>query len=229
MVDIFNEVEEDLRRDRLLTLWRRHGTTLIVAAVVLVVATGGISIWRSWQARHLAAASDAFAKASELDATGKHKEAADAYAAIAADAPGGYPLLAKLRAASAQLAAGDAPAALSSLDAAAAGGGDSMLRDLAALKAAAIALDLSGPDEAGRRLEPLAAEGRPWRQSARELQAVIALKQGRIEDSRSILTDLAADSSAPEGLRGRAAEILESLGPAPAAPAAAPAPAAPAK
>lgn len=227
MVDIFNEVEEDLRRDRYLKLWQRYGMWLIAAAVLLVVATGAISVYTNWHANRLAAAGDAFAKAADLEAQGKHKEAADAFAELAADAPGGYPLLARLREASSQLAAGDSKGALATLDAASAGSGDAALRDLAALKAASLVLDTASPDEIAKRLDPLAAEGRPWRHSARELQAAAALKQGRTEDARKILKTLSDDATAPQGLRARAGELLEATGgtakdavPPPAAPAA---------
>ncbi len=212
MVDIFNEVEEDLRRDQYLKLWRRYGMWLAAAAALLVVGTGAVSIWRSWHAGKLAAVSDAFAVAAALDAEGKHKEAADAFALAGNGAPGGYPALARLRQAAALASGGDMASAVSILDGLAAGGGDAALRELAALKAAYIVVDTATPEDIAKRLAPLAADGRPWRYSARELQALAALKQGRKDDARTILSGISDDPAAPEGLRGRATELLAALG-----------------
>jgi len=229
LVDIFNEVEEDLRRDQYLKLWRRYGMWLAAAAALLVIGTGAVSIWRSWHADKLASVSDAFAVAAALDAEGKHREAADAFALAGNGAPGGYPALARLRQAAALVSGGDMASAVAILDGVAAGGGDAAMRELAGIKAAYIVIDTATPEDLAKRLAPLAADGHPWRYSARELQALAALKQGRKDDARTILSGLSDDPASPEGLRGRATELLAALGkPAgpPAAAAQVPAPAA---
>lgn len=222
MVDIFNEVEEDLRRDRYHRLWRRYGVFVIGAAVAVVVATGGVSLWRQHAAQQREAAGAAFSVAAALDAQGKHADAATAFAALAESGPGGYALLARLRQASAQVAAGDRPGAVATLDAVASAPGDADLRALAGLRAASLVLDANA-DDAIRRLQPLAAEGQPWRHSAREMLAAAWLLKGDAAAARNSLKQVADDASAPQGARDRAAELLASLGGAPAGPAATPA------
>jgi hypothetical protein len=224
LVDIFNEVEEDLRREQYLRLWRRYGMWLAAAAALVVFGTAGVSIWRGWHADKLATASDAFAVAAGLEAEGKLKEAADAFALVGDSAPGGYPMLARLRQAAALATSGDAASAVSVLDGIAAGGGDAALRELAGLKAAFILVDTATPEDMAKRLAPLAAEGRPWRFSARELQALSALKQGQKDEARTILSALSDDQAAPEGLRSRASELLAAIGKPAAAQTPAPAP-----
>ena len=49
MADIFQEVDEDLRRDRATALWRRYGKYVVAAAVVLVLATAGWSGYRHYR------------------------------------------------------------------------------------------------------------------------------------------------------------------------------------
>ena len=218
MVDIFNEVEEDLRRDQYLKLWRRYGIWLAAASALLVVGTGAFSIWRTWHADKLAAVSEALVAASSLEADGKHREAAEAFAKLGEGAPGGYHVLAGLRQAAALATAGDMPGAVT------AACGDAALRELASLKAAFILVDTATPEDMAKRLAPLAAEGRPWRHSARELQALSALKQGRKDDARTILTAISDDQAAPEGLRGRASELLAAIGKPVTAPTPSPAP-----
>ena len=44
MADIFNEVEQDLRREQMKRLWDRIGIYVIAVAVLVVAITGG---WRA--------------------------------------------------------------------------------------------------------------------------------------------------------------------------------------
>ena len=62
------------------------------------------------------------------------------------------------------------------------------------------------------RLEPLTEEDNPWRFSARELDAFIAVKSGDTDRAREIFTQLGDDQLAPQALRGRATEMLSIIG-----------------
>ena len=61
------------------------------------------------------------------------------------------------------------------------------------------------------RLEPLAVDGAPFRATARELLALIALRQGDRAGARELYTRIADDREAPSGLRARAAQMLAAL------------------
>jgi len=41
MSDIFQEVEEDVRKERYEQLWKKYGNYIIGAAAILVIAVGG--------------------------------------------------------------------------------------------------------------------------------------------------------------------------------------------
>src|ERR1700689_4297580 len=108
MSDIFREVDEDVRRDKAAEFWKKNQNYILGAAAVIVLATAG---WRYYDYQRLQAAQAAgaqFEQALELDHTGKDAEAAAALAKIAAQAPGGYRIVARL--ASASLLAKTAPA-----------------------------------------------------------------------------------------------------------------------
>jgi hypothetical protein len=57
------------------------------------------------------------------------------------------------------------------------------------------------------KLARLAGDGNPWRFSARELQALMALKSGQTAEAERLLKQLVADPQVPAGVRERA-EIL---------------------
>ena len=72
-------------------------------------------------------------------------------------------------------------------------------------------LDTQDPVMLAARITPLTAEGNPWRASARELQALVAMRQGRTDEARRILEALSADATAPQALRDRAARAAAQL------------------
>ena len=90
MSDIFNEVDEEVRREQLKKLWERYGN-LIIAAAFLVVA--GVAAWRGyeyWQARKAAEAGAVYESALKLSDEGKHTEAEDAFGKLATQGTSGY-------------------------------------------------------------------------------------------------------------------------------------------
>ena len=97
MSDIFQEVDEEVRREQLKKLWERYGTLLIAACVLLVVAVGGWRAYEWWEAKKAAEAGTAFQAAIALSSEGKNKEAEDAFAKLAASGTSSYRMLARFR------------------------------------------------------------------------------------------------------------------------------------
>ncbi len=213
MADIFNEVDEAVRRDRLEKLWQRYGV-YIIALVVLVIA--GVGAWRGydyWQGKKAAEAGATFEAAMTLAEAGKHQEAADAFAKVAKEGVAGYRTLARLREA-AEIGTRDAKAAVAAYDALAA---DSSIgqrfQDLAALRAGFLLVDTAPFNDMSQRLEPLAAAGRTFRHSAREL---LALSAWRVNDSaaaRRFAEQIINDGETPGSIRSRI-EVLMAMLPA---------------
>lgn len=211
MSDIFREVEEDLRRQRAEDLWKSYGPYVLGAAVGLVAIVGGVSWWNA--ARQSAAEDTAskFVAASELVTQGDTEAAADAFAAIAQSAGGGYEAVASMRAAGLQAQAGDTEGAVATYDAIAAGGGDSILKGLASLKAALLMADTASTDELKIRLTPLADGSSPWRFSALELLGYVSLRDNDTAAAGEYYQQLADAASAPPLARERARDMLRGL------------------
>jgi len=225
MTDIFREVEEDLRRERLNKVWKRYGGLLLGLAALIVIGTGGWRYYEYRQAAQSAAAGEQFGRALTLSAEDKHAEAAEALAALAASSEGGYPALARIRAAGERAAAGDVAAAVTAFDAIAADGSvPASLRALARVRAAALVVDTGSREEVARRVEALAGAGSPWRHSARELIGLAAWKAGEVAEAERWLAQASADPEAPQGVKSRAEVLLTLIAGAsrpPAAPGAA--------
>lgn len=210
MADIFREVDEDLRRDRLGRLWSRFAPYIIGVAVLIVAGTAGFRGWEAWQASQSEKAGDAFLEALETSAAGKHEEARTELETLD-KATGGYPVLARMRGASELAAGGDNAGALAAFDAIAADTSvDQINRDLANVRAAYLALDVEERATVEARVSPLLDAAHAMRHSAREIMGLAAWKAGDMDAARSAFADIIEDNETPNDVVNRA-RIMQSL------------------
>jgi hypothetical protein len=210
VADIFHEVDEEVRREQLKKLWERYSIVLIALAVLIVA---GIGAWRGyewWETKKAAAAGAGFEAAVVLSEAGKHQEAEAAFDKVSVDAPAGYRVLARLRAAAelAQVKPADGVKAFDDLAADASLG--QTLQDLAAMRAALLLVDTAPLAEMQRKLDPLTEQTRAFRHSARELLALSAWRNHDLTAARRYIDMIATDSETPPGTRARV-EVLAAL------------------
>jgi hypothetical protein len=208
--ELFDEVDEDVRRDQLKKLWDRYSIHIVAGALLIVAAVAG---WRGYEyveAKKAAEASVAFDKAVELSEASKHAEAEAAFNSLAATAPSGYRMLARLRAAG-EAESHDPKAAVKLYDDIAADRSVGALdQDLARIRGAQLLVETSTYPDLLTRLEPLAAPGGTFRHTARELLALSAWRANDTTAARKWLDMIANDGETPPGLRSRA-EALQAL------------------
>jgi hypothetical protein len=208
--ELFNEVDEELRRDQLKKLWDRYSLLIIAGAVLIIAGVGGWRGYQYFETKKAAEAGAAFNAAADLAEQNKHAEAEAAFTRLMATAPSGYRTLARLRLA-AEIAARDPKAGAKSFDEIAA---DSSVpavdRELARLRAAGLVLETASYPDMVQRLEPAAAPTGVYRHSARELLALSAWRTGDASAARKWLDLIATDAETPSSLRQRA-ETLQAL------------------
>jgi hypothetical protein len=216
--DIFDEVAEDLRAERMRQILNRYGGIFLAAALLVLAGVGGWQGWRWYQARQDRKAAQVYVTAMlQAEATGPKSAAAHAKAlvgfeSLARTAQPGYRALARLRAAGLEADAGHAAAALKLWDAVAADpDADPLLRSLASLLWASRQLDSGDPGILAARLRPLAEPGGPWRTLAEEDLALLDLRQHHDAKAKQRLTALMTAPDASPGLRQRAAALLADL------------------
>jgi hypothetical protein len=209
--DIFREVDEEVRREQLKKLWDRYGNYVVAAAILLVAAVAAWRAYMWWEAKKAAETGAAFEAATTLAEAGKRGEAEAAFAKIAADGTAGYRHLARMREA-AEFAQSDAKAAIAAYDQIAADRAvGPVLQDLAALRAAALLIDTGALEEAQRRLEPLAANDRTFRHTAREFLVLAAWRAGDTAAAKRWFDLITTDAQTPAATRSRV-EMLMALG-----------------
>ena len=214
MTDLFREIEEDLRRDRLKQLWEKFGIYLIGLAVGIIVIASAYVGWQAWQRSRNEAASARYAEIVAQAAKDGPAKAAAAYGEFAATAPSGYAALAELRQAMALAATGDAKGAVAVYDALAAKSGvPETLRDMARVKAALLVVDNASYDEIKTRIGELNDSENGWKNSAREVLGLSAYKAGKYAEAQGYFDAIVGDPATSAGIRDRAHVMLALLAP----------------
>lgn len=211
MSDIFQEIDEDLRRDRLMQIWRRYGTAIIALAVGLAVGVFGYITWRNHTDSKLDSQAIVMADAAQLLGDGNYEAASKSFAALAEDSDGAFADLALMDAAAATFQAGDAAGAVALYDQVAARATDGSLRALARVLAVQALMDSAAPADLDARLDAV-GEQAGFAALVRELRAYVRLREGATEAARGLLADVLDDATAPERLKNRAKEVLDALG-----------------
>lgn len=211
---LLREIDEDIRRERYARLWKRFGGWILAAFVAVLLGVAGYQFWQYRGEKQRQEASARFAAALTLAATDRGA-AERQLSTLAADGPAGFAVLAGLRQAALLAQNGDIQAARGVYQQVERKAGDSLYRDLAVVREAMLALqDEAVPIDAeaiNDKLKPLAANGNPWRFSARELSALVASRTGQTTEARNVLSGLANDQLAPSDMRERARQLLADL------------------
>lgn len=211
MVDVFDQVEEELRSDRYKRLAR---TWLPVAGGVLLVALIAALAWWGWQKMETSKAdraSIAYQRGLESLEANNLVGAEAAFVQAADEGNAAYKALALQHRAGIAVQQNRVPAAVELFDEAAAASGEPLLRDGAAYKAALLLMDTASFEDIQARLEPLTEEGRPFRAFAREALAMAQLQHGKTAEARSTLVVLKNSLDTPREITQRAELAIASI------------------
>jgi hypothetical protein len=217
VVDIFDEVDEDLRAERVARFARRYAVALLGLAVLVVI---GVAAWQAWtwhRQQQNARAGSAFL--AVLDSAGRQGSASQRqtiaanFAKVAATSPPGYATLARLNEASLLAESGQLPQADAIWQPLMDNGAiNPVLRQVAIMGWASHELDTAEPSLIQARLGPLSADDSPWRPLALQYLALLDLRLGHRAEAITALQSVANDSSTPADMRSTASSLAQALG-----------------
>ena len=204
MVDLFDEVDEQLRSDRYVSVLRRVAPW--VTGVFAVVLLGYFAFWgyKAWQDRNLNTAAAAYQKGVDVLSTGDVTGARASFQASEQAGAPGYKTLALMQQAALALADNKNAEAAKLYDQAASAAPNQILGDLARLRAAQALLDTAPFAQIQTRLAPLADPKRPFAPYAKEALAMAELLAGKTADARRDFTVVSLSFGAPDDMRQRA-------------------------
>lgn len=204
VTDVFEEVEEEIRSERLKRLAR---TWLPVVGGVLLVALIAALAWWGWQSVQTSQAhkaSLAYQRGLEALQSGDAAGAESAFSEAEKSGNGAYKALALQQRAGIAVSANRIPDAVALFDQAAKASGDPLMADPARFKAALLLMDSASLEDIEARLEPLTEEGRPMRPFAQEALGLARLQHGKTAEARSVFVLLTLGQDVPDSLRQRA-------------------------
>ena len=209
LVDVFEQVEEELRSERykrLARTWLPIGAG--VGAIALISALGWWG-YQTWQTNEADKASVAYQRGIEAFAAGNMDQANTAFGEAADTASRGYKALALMQQAGIAVEQGKNDEAVRLFDEAAKAGRDPIIADGASLKASYLLLDKGSLEDMTKRLEPLTGEKRPYRALAQEALATVQLLNNKTVEAREIFVQLQLGQDVPQTVRQRAVVAVQ--------------------
>ncbi|MTI10020.1 tetratricopeptide repeat protein [Rhodospirillaceae bacterium RKSG073] len=208
--DIFDEVEEDLRKDKAEELWKKYGNYVIALAVLIVVGTAGYKGWQAYDASVNEDLANRFDQAVQMGRAENYEQADGALAQLVQDGNASYAALSRLQQAALKSKSGDVEGAIVIYDALALDSAvESLYRDLAVVMSVMHQVDTGDASQLLEMVDPQTTDIKPWRFTARELAAVLAMKKGDKTLAADYLTRITDDADAPQSARLRAGELLK--------------------
>ena len=207
MSDIFQEIDEDLRQDKVARLWKAYGKYLVALAVFIILVIASYRFIEHKNEKNREQTSELYELASETGRSGDKKAAIELLSDEMFDENRGYSIISKLKKAALAKSNNDLEGTEIVLKEIITNEDIPLyLRDLARLK-----LFASDSDNISSQLEVLIEEEGPWKFLALELKGGIQLEGGNLNEARSIFKELTDDANTPNNLRRRASEILKAL------------------
>jgi hypothetical protein len=200
--DIFREVEEDVRRERLEQIWKKYSDYIIAGMALIVLAAAGVQLYRVYEQREANKASEEFVAAEQALENGQARAAAEMFGRIAQTAPSGYAAVAKLAGADALFESGNHAEAIQ-IEKQIAASGDPILAAAARIHTAWSIVDTAPKSEIETLLAPLTDPANAWHYMAREILAYADVRAGDTADGLKEFQSLTADANAPSSLRAR--------------------------
>lgn len=216
MSDIFNEIEEDIRRERLDKFWEQYGSRVIALLVTIVVSVAGYLWWGEATERRNAAISDEYLAATELLTSGDEAAGMAALEEIIANRAGGYVVLASMQRAAQLAADGKTDEAVNAYDAIRSSNKtEDVLGQLAAIKAGWLLVESEDYTSMKARLGDIAyaEEEGPWAAAAIEILAYSAVREENYQEADSLYNKIRGMRSASMGIIGRTAEMRSIIQP----------------
>ena len=198
--DIFREVEEDVRRDRMEKLWKEYGAYGIALVALLFLAVVGYQGWQRYQQTLREKDSTAFNAAQRIE---NPNAAAKAFEDLSKTAGGGYVPLSRMEQANALARAGKVADAVTIYKDLAATD-QSPIGSVARLRAGWALADSAKREELQTLLQPLLDAGGSWKPQAQEILAYSDYRTGKALVAASEFSQIVADPQASDVLKNRA-------------------------
>jgi hypothetical protein len=203
MADIFDEIDEDLKRDHMQLLWARYGKIVIAVVLAIVLLVAVRQGYTAWQTSRAEVSASAYQHALQSN------NVVGALESQLGQLSAGYKMLAQFQIAAEHATSGDFVAAEAGyLRLASDGSVDPLYQQAATLLSVMVAprdVDVSSLEA---RLSNLETAAGPWQAMALETGAGLALRNGNKDTAVLKYKRIMEMGDVPVGLRQRAQRMI---------------------
>ena len=210
--NFFKEVSEDVQNDRLKKIWDTYGLHIIIAIIIVLTIAVSFETLKAWRVKRNETWSDAYAYALNLQNQGKYDESLKVLADIAQKNKGIYSDIAEIQKANILFEQGKNAEALALLENIVQNEDINLkMRHITAVKLATYKLDTAPRDEIEKLLTPLMQEESSWKNIAKEMLAMLEIREGNIEKAKMIYEEILNSPDLSDGLKLRVQDMLSAL------------------
>jgi hypothetical protein len=214
MPDLFDEIKEDLSREKYIAIWQKYGNYFIAAAFAALILTGAGVAWQNHSAQNNSSYSDALYEASESPS----EEAILKYDEIIANANSTYKAIAGIRKAALMLQNSNHEDALAVYKTVIeTSGSPQELKDLAKLLYISISTNLAADSKeydnitAKKYLQENIDGSGIFKYSALEIKGFQEINHHNYTKAKDIFNKIIESPESPEGIKTRARAMVETI------------------
>lgn len=207
---LLKEIEQDVKNEQLKSLWDKYGLFIIIAVALILTAAVSFETFKTWRAKRAQELSNAYAVAVSLQNQGRFEESLNILQNLAKANRGIYGDVAKLQIANICFEQGKNAEAMAALEQLSSDeDANEQMRDIATIKLASYKLDSDASrEEITDLLEPLTAEDSNWANIAHELLAMLAIREGDMEQAKAEYEKIVNSANVQDSLKARAQDMV---------------------
>lgn len=206
------EIDEEIKNDRIKKLWDQYGLFIILFVIVAVSAAVSYETFKSWNEKRNQQYSNSYAYALNLQNQGRYAESLEVLEQMKKADNGVYSDVAEIQIANILVDQGKTDEAVKILEEVVNKKSfNKQMRDVAVIKLASYKLDTAPGEEIRALIAPYAESENSWTNIARELLAMLAVRDADFAQAKKLYNDIANSASATESLKARAKDMLATL------------------
>ena len=210
---LFQEIDDELKQEKMMNFWKKYGLyamLVVVVALTLAVSYESIIAWKNKKAQTW---SEAYAYAFNLQVQGDFDKSIAVFEDIADKNNGIFKDLARIQIANAYLEQDNISEGVKALqDFVNDDDADQSLRDAARVKLASYLLESAPTDQINALVEPLLIEKGPWFNIAKELKAMLAIRENDFQSAKQLYLEILNNpDNLQEGMKTRAQDMIAVL------------------
>ncbi len=206
------EIDEELKNEKVKKIWDKYGLFIILFVVIAVFSAVSFESFKAWQDKRHQEMSDTFAYALNLQNQGRFAEAQEVLTSLKNANHGIYTDIAQMQLANLALGQKQIDKAMEILEQIANNDEfNPQMKDIAILKLASYKLNNAPQEDIKALLSPLVNENSVWNNSAKELLAMLAIREKDFSEAKKLYTEISDSSEASDSLKTRAHDMINVL------------------